>query len=110
MQVVESDRIAISGTVIDTTGAVIQNARISIRNEEDGTEIRTVSDSSGRFDAHELLAGRYTVRIEMPGFLPRVQSASVDREHSLTLTVPLEIGAVNMGGPIAKSKSPRKKH
>ena len=60
---------AISGTVQDASGAVIQNAKVNIQSQATGEVVRQVtSDSSGLFTATLLPVGTYTVEVSTPGF------------------------------------------
>jgi hypothetical protein len=70
----------LTGTVSDSSGAVIPNVHISIKNE--GTsEVRSVTvDSAGFYSAPNLLPGQYDVTVTAPGFATTVQKG-------VTLTV-----------------------
>ena len=58
----------ILGTVTDATGAVVPNAKVTVRNL-DTNDVRTVmTDSSGNYIAPLLSPGHYTIRVEAPGF------------------------------------------
>jgi len=60
---------AIGGVVQDATGAVIANAKVSIKNEATSEVLRQVaSDSSGLFEATLLPVGTYTVEVDARGF------------------------------------------
>jgi hypothetical protein len=60
---------SISGTVTDSSGAVIQNATITIRNTDRGQDIRTLTtNSAGFYTAGSLPLGAYSVRIAAQGF------------------------------------------
>jgi hypothetical protein len=60
---------AIGGVVQDATGAVIANAKISIKNEATGEVLRQLtSDASGLFTATFLVVGTYTVEVDATGF------------------------------------------
>ena len=60
---------AIGGVVQDATGAVIANAKVSIKNEATGEVLRQVtSDASGLFTATLLPVGTYTVEVDATGF------------------------------------------
>jgi hypothetical protein len=56
----------IAGTVADTSGAVIPDAKVTITGPE-GARTMT-SDASGRFEARALTPGFYTVAVEKAGF------------------------------------------
>src|ERR1700727_817020 len=70
----------LTGTVSDSSGAVIPNVQILIKNE--GThEVRSVTvDSAGFYSAPNLLPGQYDVTVTAPGFATTVQKG-------VTLTV-----------------------
>ncbi|HWC17841.1 MAG TPA: carboxypeptidase regulatory-like domain-containing protein [Terriglobales bacterium] len=59
---------AISGTVKDSTGAVIPRARIEIRGGALEQPVVTESDGAGHFTSPDLKPGSYTVRVTAPGF------------------------------------------
>ena len=52
---------SLSGTVTDTSGAVIPNAKISIKNEATGVTRGVASDAAGFYTAPNLLPGTYGV-------------------------------------------------
>ena len=60
---------AISGVVQDASGAVIANAKVNIKSEATGEDLRQVTtDSSGLFTATLLPVGSYSVEVTAPGF------------------------------------------
>ena len=59
---------AVSGTVVDPTGAVIGGARIAITNSATGFSQTLVSNASGLFNAPLLEPGTYSVSVSAPGF------------------------------------------
>ena len=60
---------AIGGVVQDASGAVIANAKVSIRGEATGEVLRQVTaDASGLFTATLLPVGNYTVEVTAAGF------------------------------------------
>ena len=59
---------AISGTVQDTSGAVLAGAKVEVTNEATGELVRTVTaDSSGLFSVLLLPVGTYTVQVTATG-------------------------------------------
>jgi len=58
----------IVGTVTDPSGATIPNAAITIVNTQNNQVNHYVTSSDGQYVAPGLQVGRYTVRVEVPGF------------------------------------------
>src|SRR5438552_19172414 len=58
----------ISGTVKDSSGAVVPNANISVKNSATGTSRQTISDSAGLYSIPNLAPGNYDITISVPGF------------------------------------------
>ncbi len=75
----------IQGIVKDSSGAVIPNASVSIRNLETGISRTVTTTNNGFYSAPNLLPGRYEVSAAMPGFTTAVQPQ-----------VTLQIGAVQV--------------
>ena len=69
---------AIGGTVVDTSGAVVTNATITVHNSGTNAEQVITSDASGYFRVLHLQPGAYNVTISANGF---------DTYHSLNVTV-----------------------
>jgi hypothetical protein len=60
---------AIGGVVQDASGAVIANAKVSVKSEATGEVLRQVTtDTSGLFTASLLPVGSYTVEVNAAGF------------------------------------------
>src|ERR1039458_5389362 len=65
----EATNGSISGTITDSTGAVIKGATITLTNTDRGTDVRTVTtNSAGYYTAPSLPLGTYTVKVEDKGF------------------------------------------
>ncbi len=63
-----STSATILGTTTDSSGAVIANAAIEVRNISTGSVQRTSSDGQGRYTVPDLLVGSYNVQAGAPGF------------------------------------------
>jgi outer membrane receptor protein involved in Fe transport len=61
---------AIGGTVYDTNGAVVANAKIAVRNNGTNAETTITTDGSGFFRVNKLQPGTYTVTVSQQGFAP----------------------------------------
>src|SRR5271166_3193164 len=58
----------LSATVADSAGAVVPNAKVTMRNDASGDVRTTVSNGSGYFTVTAVQPGTYSVTIEAPGF------------------------------------------
>lgn len=58
----------ITGTVTDTTGAVLPGVTVTVRNDETGTTRELVTGPQGRFRAPNLPPGPYTITAALEGF------------------------------------------
>src|SRR5258708_26716467 len=70
----------LSGKVMDASGAVVTNAKVSIRNTATDVKRDVTTDSAGFYSAPNLLPGIYDITVVAPGFSTSVQTG-------LTLTV-----------------------
>ena len=85
----------ISGTVTDSTGAVIPGAMITVRNIETGNSRNVSADARGHYSAQELTLGMYEIIAESSGFQSFVRSGiemTVGRQAVVDFT--LQVGAV----------------
>lgn len=62
------DTGTVSGTTEDTSGAVIPNASVTVKNLGTGREITLRTNRAGIFSATELPFGTYAVSVAAPGF------------------------------------------
>ena len=58
----------LSGVLTDTSGAVIQGAKVTLSDEQKGYQFTTTSDSNGRYLFVSIPPGTYTVSAEASGF------------------------------------------
>jgi len=86
----------LSATVQDSAGAVVPNAKVTMKNDASGDERTTVSNGSGYFTITAVQPGTYSVSIEAPGFKTWDQSGIVfNQGDSKSLpNVRLEVGKV----------------
>ena len=84
---------AIGGTIKDPQGAVVQNAAITVRNEETNRESTGTTDDEGRFRIPQLPPGLYTVTITATGFSGFTQSKIVVEVGRITpIDLELSVG------------------
>ncbi len=60
------------GTIRDTSGALVNNATITVTNPETGISTSTASSASGDYEVPSMRVGVYTIKAEAPGFAPIV--------------------------------------
>jgi hypothetical protein len=86
---------SILGTVTDSSGAVIPNAKVTITNLAENTSITLQTDAQGNYEAPNLKAGVYQVVIEAAGF-KTFQAAKVElaARQVVRVNATLEVGAV----------------
>ncbi len=83
---------SIVGMVTDPSGAVVTNAKVSIKNEATGQVIDVTTNSSGAYNSGALVPGQYTVHIAAPGFRSVVTNLTVQVGNTATANVKLQVG------------------
>jgi len=86
---------SISGTVQDTSGAVIPGARVTITNVDTGISRSLTTGENGRYHAPALLPGHYEVQAQTEGFQTGIRRGiqlTVGAEPVINLT--LEVGQI----------------
>jgi len=78
---------SIGATVADSTGAVIPNAKVVLKNEATGVLRDTATNSAGYFDFPSVLPGTYTVTVSAAGMRTAEQTGIVLTQGS-TLRLP----------------------
>src|SRR5258707_7092446 len=58
----------ISGTVTDTSGAVISGAKLSVANMATGVGRDSVTNNTGYFEVNALTPGKYKILVSSAGF------------------------------------------
>jgi hypothetical protein len=88
---------SIAGTVTDSKGGVVPNARITITNTDQQVVARTLTtDDHGQYVAPLLPVGQYSVTAEIAGFKKVKQSGVVlNVNDKLAVNFTLEVGAVS---------------
>jgi len=113
----QSDRGTITGTVSDTTAAVIPGVAIVAVNVENSARYETVSTETGNYTLPQLPAGPYQLMAELPGFRKYVrQGITVLVAQTLRLNVTLEVGSntesvtITEAAPLLKTESSEVAH
>jgi len=64
----QSDRGVITGTVSDSSGALIPGVQLVLRNANTGAQADTVTTGTGNYTLLSLPAGTYSLKVVQPGF------------------------------------------
>jgi hypothetical protein len=83
----------ISGTVFDSSGAVVAGASVTALNEATGVTLKQVSNSAGLYAFPSIPVGVYTIIVETPGFKTARQTGNTLVVGTpLTVNVSLDVG------------------
>ncbi len=88
------DEGAITGTVMDSSGAVIPNADVTLLNTDQGITLQTKSTGSGGYTFSPVRQGNYTITVTAKGFAKTTQkNVHVDVAQVLQVNVQLKLGS-----------------
>jgi hypothetical protein len=92
----QETRAEIHGKVVDSTGAVIRGAQVSVREIATGVPTRTATNDAGEFAMPFLTPGHYQVDVEMGGF-KKYEKTDVQLEVSdnVFLTISMQPGDIS---------------
>jgi len=97
---------AITGSVQDTTGAVVPAAAVVVIQEQTGQRIETTSDDQGRFSYPRLAVGNYRLEATRQGFKRFVsETIRLDADQTRQATIVFQVGdtteAVEVTGAVS---------
>ena len=85
----------ISGTILDSKGAAIPGATVTITNVNTGVARNVVTNDVGIYNATSLIPGVYRLEAEMPGFKKAVISdITLEVNANLKINVGMDLGEV----------------
>lgn len=84
---------SIVGTVTDSTGAAVPNAKITVTDTGRGVTYTTATNASGNYEQTHLIVGTYRLRAEAQGFQASVQeNVRVNVDATTRVDVSLQVG------------------
>jgi hypothetical protein len=89
----QSDTGRVTGTVSDSTGAVIPGAKVTLTNIDTGSSESRVSGSDGGFNFPALTRGHYKIEGRMTGFSTQQQNLELQVQQVQTVDFKLTAGA-----------------
>jgi hypothetical protein len=88
------DRATLTGTVTDSTGAVVPNASVAVTNSATNVATRLKTNAEGAYLAVNLVPGRYLIEVESPGFEKKVEAVILEVGQRARLDFALGVGTV----------------
>jgi len=90
----QSDRGAITGSVIDPASAVVPGAKVTAKNVENGAVFETTTTATGDYTLTSLTAGKYQMAVEAAGFKKaNMESVDVQVAQTVRVDMTLQVGA-----------------
>jgi hypothetical protein len=84
---------SIQGTILDSSGAVIPDAKVTIRNKDTGQLFQVATSSTGAYTSGGIVPGNYAVRVEAAGFKTVEDSVVVKVGETTGANVTLSVGS-----------------
>jgi hypothetical protein len=87
------DAGSLRGSVVDTTGALVPGATVTLTNEATRFTRSVVTDAQGGYYFGAIAPGQYSVRVEIPGFKTLEHRAiRINQREAAGLDLTLEVG------------------
>jgi hypothetical protein len=89
----QADRGTITGTVTDSSGAVVQSVQVTATQVTTGAQFVTKSNNLGFYSLLELPIGTYDVTFRKPGFMDLNRTGIIlETQHTVQVNAALQIG------------------
>jgi hypothetical protein len=96
----------LSGRVLDSTGGVIKNAKVTLLSDSGVQISSTTTDNEGGYSFVDLPSANYRLKVEFTGFRPTiVQGLSLGGGRARMQDVTLQVGSVTSAVEVASSST-----
>jgi hypothetical protein len=86
--------VAITGIVLDPSGAAIAGAQVTLKIA-DGASIQSTTNNAGIFNFEKVAPGTYSLNVQATGFEGKKQIVAVGKKQSPPLRISLQIASQN---------------
>jgi hypothetical protein len=90
----QSTNATVSGTVEDSTRAVLPGVTITVTNTATGVASTAVTNEAGTYNVPSLLPGPYKVTAELPGFQTKTYEVTLGNAQTVRLNFSLNVAGV----------------
>jgi hypothetical protein len=95
---------SITGTVTDSSGSLVQNAKVTATNDATAVSKTVVTSSAGTYTITDVIPGIYTVKVENPGFEISVHNGvGVEVAKAATVDATLMAGSTSQTVEVTES-------
>jgi TonB family protein len=84
----------ISGSLFDTTGVAIPDAKLVLHSADTSADLDTTSGPDGKFSFGDLSAGQYILRVEKPGFNDLLREFTVKQDSNIERGLVMQVKGV----------------
>ena len=103
----QADQGAITGTIKDSSGAVIPNAKVSLTNLDTNLQLEAKTDGAGVYTFEPVKIGRYSIQVSQPGFQTLTQTGvEVHVSARVGLNLTLQPGSQQQTVEVTASAAP----
>jgi outer membrane receptor protein involved in Fe transport len=102
----QTDTGRISGTITDSTGAVVTGAKVAAKSANTGTSRETTTNSAGIYTIPSLKPDTYDVSVEAAGFASLTQRVEVTVGAETAMSAQLEVGKATTVVEVTASEGP----
>ncbi len=95
---------SVNGTVTDSSGAVVPDARVTVLNDATQVSKTAVTSSAGTYTVTDLIPGTYTVTVDVNGFQSSVhKGVGIDAARSSTVDAVLQPGSASQSVTVTEN-------